>query len=122
MLGPGTYPLTATVAVPALVVAEGAPLEAWLRLSVAEAPAPAPQDGRGPAAGYDVGETEDYLLSLAPTLELSTTTVGRPAPTEPFAYTMDLASAGNVVAAGAVLICAVSSAVIGLIVFIPYLK
>src|SRR5690606_21817862 len=46
---------------------------AWLRVSLSESPAPLPLndgvaygDGRGPAAGYSVGETEDYYY-LAPT-------------------------------------------------------
>lgn len=45
---------------------------AWLRVSLSESPAPLPLnagvaygDGRGPAAGYSVGETEDYYY-LAP--------------------------------------------------------
>ncbi|MCO5212672.1 MAG: GEVED domain-containing protein [Caldilinea sp.] len=46
---------------------------AWLRVTLSEAPAPLPLndgvaygDGRGPTAGYNVGETEDYYY-LAPT-------------------------------------------------------
>lgn len=36
----------------------------WMRINVAEQTAPAPQDGRGPLAGYSVGETEDYWLTV----------------------------------------------------------
>ncbi len=45
---------------------------AWLRVSLSESPAPLPLndgvaygDGRGPAAGYSVGETEDYYYLAA---------------------------------------------------------
>ncbi len=34
----------------------------WMRISLSEQAAPAPGDGRGPASGYRLGETEDYLL------------------------------------------------------------
>lgn len=34
----------------------------WLRVTVSDVVAPSPQDGRGPANGYGVGETEDFLL------------------------------------------------------------
>lgn len=60
-LGPGTYVLQT----PAFIPFNGpnSPIEAvWMRISVADEPAPAPQDGRGPADGYAFGETEDYFL------------------------------------------------------------
>jgi len=34
----------------------------WMRITVAEAPSPA-ADGRGVRFGYEIGETEDYLLT-----------------------------------------------------------
>lgn len=40
--------------------------QAWIRVTVSEAQAPAPGDGREPLAGYGVGETEDYLISRTP--------------------------------------------------------
>lgn len=40
--------------------AENKPI--WMRISIAEQPAPQPADGRGPAAGYELGETEDYYF------------------------------------------------------------
>jgi hypothetical protein len=36
--------------------------EEWLRVTVSEAPAVPPGDGRGPDSGFAVGETEDYRL------------------------------------------------------------
>jgi GEVED domain len=36
----------------------------WLRISIADAPAPAAGGGAGPATGYRFGETEDHLLCL----------------------------------------------------------
>jgi hypothetical protein len=54
--GPGTYWLTT----PAFMSVDvGADL--WLRVTLSEAEA-TDADGRGPAGGYEVGETEDYLL------------------------------------------------------------
>jgi hypothetical protein len=39
----------------------------WVRISIADDPAPAaPNAGRGPAAGYRFGETEDHLLCFRP--------------------------------------------------------
>ncbi len=35
----------------------------WMRITLSEQPAPSPGDGRGPASGYQIGETEDYLIS-----------------------------------------------------------
>ena len=56
--GPGTY----TVTTPTFVVHNRTPNKGmWLRISVAESPAPAP-DGQGPLSGYSLGETEDYKL------------------------------------------------------------
>ncbi len=40
--------------------------QVWMRMTVSAAQAPAPGDGRGPVAGYTVGETEDYLLGKTP--------------------------------------------------------
>jgi hypothetical protein len=40
--------------------ASNAPM--WLRISIADAPAPVLGGGRGPLAGYKFGETEDHLL------------------------------------------------------------
>jgi PKD repeat protein len=34
----------------------------WMRISIAEQPAPSPEDGRGPPSGYEYGETEDYYF------------------------------------------------------------
>lgn len=49
-------------------------LSMWMRISIAEAPAPLADgalsrlaDGRGPRDGYAYGETADYPLSLCPT-------------------------------------------------------
>jgi uncharacterized repeat protein (TIGR01451 family) len=36
----------------------------WMRITLAEQPAPSPFDGSGPERGYAYGETEDYLLGL----------------------------------------------------------
>ncbi len=56
--GPGTYALqTPEFPVWNLNAAEGV----WLRVTLSEAPAPA-DNGAGPPGGYNLGETEDYLL------------------------------------------------------------
>ncbi|MGB0383679.1 MAG: LamG-like jellyroll fold domain-containing protein [Ardenticatenaceae bacterium] len=34
----------------------------WMRITLSDQPAAAPEDGRGPADGYKYGETEDYRL------------------------------------------------------------
>jgi PKD repeat protein len=68
-LGPGTY----VVQTPAYLPwnpAGGNIEEVWLRLSIAEQPAPLPSggsraDGRGPVGGYRYGETEDYYFKPA---------------------------------------------------------
>jgi hypothetical protein len=57
--GSGTYLLT-TPGFRSLDIGESL----WMRVSVAESPAPA-ADGSGPSEGYEVGETEDYLLQPA---------------------------------------------------------
>jgi hypothetical protein len=57
--GSGTYMLT-TPSFRSLDIGESL----WMRVSVAESPAPA-ADGSGPPEGYEVGETEDYLLQPA---------------------------------------------------------
>jgi uncharacterized repeat protein (TIGR01451 family) len=40
--------------------------EMWLRVTLSEAQAATPADGRGPALGFEYGETEDYLLPPRP--------------------------------------------------------
>lgn len=63
-LGPGTHNRS-TPQFSALRPA--GPAEAkWLRISLSDATAPLPNDGRGPDAGYQFGETEDYLVTGAP--------------------------------------------------------
>jgi len=79
------------------------PWETWLRLSVAEMPAPAPYDGRGPALGYDLGETEDYYLWLMPSLTKVAQAPAELQPGDLIAYQLTLASSGNVMGAGGVL-------------------
>jgi subtilisin family serine protease len=62
----------ATSTPPFLSYRPGDPYDpAWIRISIAEQPAPLdPQtgraDGRGPAAGYQYGETEDHFLWYPP--------------------------------------------------------
>ncbi len=102
-LGPGVYPLAPAPITTWVTVAENMPWETWLRLSVAEQPAPSPYDGRGPAQGYDLGETEDYYLWLQPALLKSADLAGDPAPGEQVTYYLNYSAAGNVVAANAVL-------------------
>ena len=101
-LGPGTYTRISPAFFPFILVAEGQPYETWLRLSIADLPAPSPYDGRGPAVGYDLGETEDYFLTLAPSLSLSTPAT-QPAPGEQVTYQVQLGGAGNIEAVGVVI-------------------
>jgi hypothetical protein len=57
---PGVYVYTSTAFI-AWNPSSGQTL--WLRVTLSDAPAPPEaSDGRGPDAGYDDGETEDYLL------------------------------------------------------------
>jgi hypothetical protein len=63
-LPPGTYVFQTPAFLPYNKVPE---LPIWMRISIAEQPAPNPPDGslpdgRGPANGYLYGETEDYYL------------------------------------------------------------
>ena len=57
--GPGSFWLNPQF-LPRMRIVKNMPYETWMRVSIAEMPAPAPQDGRGPVWGYDLGETEDY--------------------------------------------------------------
>ncbi|MGB1250574.1 MAG: GEVED domain-containing protein [Candidatus Promineifilaceae bacterium] len=59
--GPGYHTFTTDVFMPP---SQGAPDESWIRISLSDDVAPA-ADGRGPAAGWDYGETEDYLWEAA---------------------------------------------------------
>jgi hypothetical protein len=66
VLGPGVY----TLLTPPFVSDNLSTLtnEMWMRITVSEAPAAIPADGRGPVTGFRFGETEDYYLTLpAPT-------------------------------------------------------
>jgi PKD repeat protein len=62
-LGPGTYILETPAYLP-WNPAGGNIKETWMRISIAEQPAPSasPADGRGPSSGYKYGETEDYYF------------------------------------------------------------
>ncbi len=59
-MAPGAATLTVTVPYTGLSIGTGQSL--WMRLTLANAPAPAPYDGSGPVGTYLFGETEDYLL------------------------------------------------------------
>lgn len=102
-LWPGTYSLPSLPIVPKIELTKDVPWETWLRLSVAEMTAPAPYDGRGPAMGYDLGETEDYRLWLMPSLGKTVEAPAQLQPGDVITYHLQLTSAGNVVGAGAVL-------------------
>ncbi len=102
-LGAGVYGRVSGPFTPRVTLAEDASFEAWMRISVAEAAAPTPQDGRGPAQGYDHGETEDYRLYLAPVLTKTADLSHDPVPGERVSYRIVCEGQGNVVAAGAVL-------------------
>lgn len=55
-LGPGLHVVTTP-----LFWSESPEADMWLRITLSESPA-AGSDGRGPAGGFEIGETEDYLL------------------------------------------------------------
>jgi PKD repeat protein len=64
-LPPGTYVLATPTYLPWVPAGAGLS-DTWMRISIAEQPAPAPPsaapDGRGPRNGYKYGETEDYYF------------------------------------------------------------
>ncbi len=66
-------------------------------------PAPAPEDGHGPAGGYDLGETEDYYLYLWPMLTKWADLSGDPNPGDQVTYHIQYSSVGNVIAAPVVI-------------------
>jgi uncharacterized repeat protein (TIGR01451 family) len=102
-LGPGTYSIKTFPWLPPVTIIEDEPFETWLRISLAEMPAPAPYDGRGPAVGYDLGETEDYRLGLLPTLT-KTATLSEPLRIGDYlTYTIGYDAQGDIVAVGAVI-------------------
>ncbi len=102
-LPPGTHhPITAPFT-SYITVVEDAPYESWLRISVADQQAPLPGDGRGPVAGYDLGETEDYYLYLYPTLSKSANLPDDPRPGETVDYRLAFGGTGNVIATDSVL-------------------
>jgi immune inhibitor A len=101
--GAGVYHLFTPALRPWIHVTTGARWEAWMRFSLAEAPAPLPGDGRGPAGGYEYGETEDYYLYLSPTLAMTSGLVAAPAHGDLVTYTLLLSGLGNVAAPQAVL-------------------
>lgn len=86
----------------AAVVAEGLPFESWMRLSIADMPAPAPYDGRGPLSGYDLGETEDYRLHLFAPLQMTLDPPGPHPPGQHIIYHIGFQPLGNVLGVGAV--------------------
>ncbi len=102
-LGPGSHPLVSTPLVPVITVWPDLPFEAWMRLSVAEAPAPVPQDGRGPVQQYAYGETEDYPLFLEAILFKSANLDHDPVPGERVTYRIELQALGNILGGGAVI-------------------
>jgi len=102
-LGIGTHNLSSPSFVPFITIAEGTSFQAWMRLSVAEMPAPAPYDGSGPPVGYDLGETEDYLLSLMPSFSKTSSVSGRPQVGETITYHIQYDGVGNVIAQGIII-------------------
>ena len=100
--GPGSFWL-APQFLPKIRVVKNMPYETWMRVSIAEMPAPAPQDGRGPLGGYDLGETEDYYLYLYPTLAKWADLSGDPNPGDQVTFHIQYSSVGNVIAANAVI-------------------
>lgn len=84
-----------------IVVVKNRPYENWMRASIADMPAPAPEDGHGPVGGYDLGETEDYYLFLQPALTKWAELSGDPSPGDQITYHIQYSSAGNVIAAAA---------------------
>jgi len=99
-LGPGSFWL-APQFLPKIRVVRNMPYETWMRVSIAEMPAPAPEDGRGPAGGYDLGETEDYYLYLWPTLSKTAVPPGDPNPGDQVIFQIQYSSLGNVIAVNA---------------------
>ncbi len=60
-------PATGVYTLPPFVVGSlPIPSRLWVRISIADAPAPAASVGNGPAAGYVYGETEDHFLCRKP--------------------------------------------------------
>lgn len=102
-VGQGVYQMSSPAFLPRITIAEDAAFESWLRISIAEMPAPAPQDGRGPNIGYDLGETEDHHLGLFPTLLKTADLTGDPLPGELITYHIEYQADGNVVAQGVVI-------------------
>ncbi len=102
LLPQGTYSLYLMPITSKAKVSEGNIYEIWLRLSVADKPAPGPADGRGPVQGYDLGETEDYYLVLSPTLQISLPPT-QPFPGQPLTYTIQYGGMGDVLAKGVVI-------------------
>ena len=68
--------------IPAFVVGNiPVPKRLWVRISIADSPAPISSTGNGPAAGYVYGETEDHLLCYKqPTPAIAASWVDCPAP------------------------------------------
>jgi len=102
-LYPGLNRLVTPPFVADITVHQDLPFESWLRISIADMPAPVPYDGRGPAMGYDLGETEDYHLFLDPLLHKGATFTTPPAPGDQITFSMHTIGIGNVVALGAVI-------------------
>ncbi len=102
-LAQGTHSLITPSFVPQVVIAEDAVFGTWLRISIADMPAPSPHDGRGPSMGYDLGETEDYHLELFPSLEVTASLSGTPAAGDIITYHIRCGGDGNVVAQGVVI-------------------
>lgn len=82
-------------------VVKNMPYESWMRASIADMPAPAPEDGRGPVGGYDLGETEDYYLYLWSTLNKTASPPGDPNPGDTITFHIQYSSVGNVAGLGA---------------------
>lgn len=101
-LGPGLHYLSTLPFVASVVIAENTPFEIWMRLSIADMPAAAPGDGRGPFDGYDLGETEDYLLHLFPNLYVTADPPGSVPPGAQIMYHIQNNPVGNVLGVGAV--------------------
>jgi uncharacterized repeat protein (TIGR01451 family) len=102
-LGQGVHQLTSNAFYPRITVAEDVPFESWLRISIAEMPAPAPQDGRGPNQGYDLGETEDYRLDMFPYLVKTASLAGDPATGDLITYSIQYWADGNIIAQNVVI-------------------
>jgi uncharacterized repeat protein (TIGR01451 family) len=100
VMGPGSFWLNPQF-LPKIRIVKNMPYETWMRVSIADLPAPAPEDGRGPVGGYDLGETEDYYLYLWPTLTKWAELSGDPNPGDQVTFHIQYSSVGNVIAAGA---------------------